>query len=932
MTRPAHTQHANANDRPGRRTRRLFRGGLAIAVAALAVAGAALAYYLSSGSGTGHASVGTIDAPTSVAATAANSSTSSGPSPVTITWNAPSADATPTGYAVVRDNGSTQVTVSCNSSPCTDTNVPDGTYTYHVQSLLNTSWTSAAADSNSLVVVNDSTAPTTTITFPANNGSYNAAGFANQCSSGSETGICGTASDPAPSSGLANVQVSIQKVGGNYWNGSSFGSASEQKMIASGTGSWTLAFAAANFATAGGGDGSYTVRVYATDNAGNTQAAATSQTFTYDKTTPTSAITFPSSGPYNAAGWNAGASSEIAGTATDPTPGSGLANVQVSIQKVGGNYWNGSSFGSASEQKMIASGTGSWTLAFAAANFATAGGGDGSYTVRVYATDNAGNTQAAATSQTFTYDNTPPTVTMNAQNVTGVSITPTFSGTAGNQGSDATHSADDSMVTVFVCAGTQVSCSDGSGTLAQTYTTTRTGTTWTVTPDLAHALYTNTTYTAQAAQSDGAGNTGSSFGVTTFTTSNSFTQSTPGTYTLSVAPHITSFTFTLNGAGGGGGDATKGGASGAAGGSVSGTIHVPDSVSTTTLTFVIGGGGATGSGVTGGSGGAGGAGCAAGGMGGSDHIQGLGGGGGGAATCIYKTSSLPIAVAGGGGGGGSKAGGAGSGGTNGTAGTSGTSGSGGGGGSSSGPTGGAGGTSGGVAGGINGNPGGAGGGATTGNDNSGGGGGGGYASGGGGGHSTNSGGGGGGSGFSGGDSTFTVIGATTGTGSGGGAAGNNGTGGSVTFAGAGLTDPVADPSAGEPGPPPATTTDTTTTDTTTTATDTTTTDTTTTDSTTTDPTSTATCTADATTTDTTTTSTATDTTTTDTTPTDTTTTAPAGTTCAGGGMSGPMSMGLSTGREVLFFAVLGGSVLGLVALLTMPIPRRRRARRRRVSQ
>jgi hypothetical protein len=38
---------------------------------------------------------------------------------------------------------------------------------------------------------------------------------------------------------------------------------------------------------------------------------------------------------------------------------------------------------------------------------------------------------------------------------------------------------------------------------------------------------------------------------------------------------------------------------------------------------------------------------------------------------------------------------------------------------------------------------------------------------------------------------------------------------------------------------------------------------------------------------------------------------------------------LSTWRQVLFFSVLGGSVLGLVALLTMPIPRRRRARRKR---
>jgi hypothetical protein len=47
--------------------------------------------------------------------------------------------------------------------------------------------------------------------------------------------------------------------------------------------------------------------------------------------------------------------------------------------------------------------------------------------------------------------------------------------------------------------------------------------------------------------------------------------------------------------------------------------------------------------------------------------------------------------------------------------------------------------------------------------------------------------------------------------------------------------------------------------------------------------------------------------------------------------SATSTAGLSTGREVLFFAVLGGSVLGMVGLLTMPIPRRRRACRKRRS-
>ena len=41
-----------------------------------------------------------------------------------------------------------------------------------------------------------------------------------------------------------------------------------------------------------------------------------------------------------------------------------------------------------------------------------------------------------------------------------------------------------------------------------------------------------------------------------------------------------------------------------------------------------------------------------------------------------------------------------------------------------------------------------------------------------------------------------------------------------------------------------------------------------------------------------------------------------------------MTQGLSSLRDLTLFALLGGSLLGVLALLTMPIPRRRRARRR----
>jgi hypothetical protein len=121
---------------------------------ALLVAGGALAYFTSTGHGAGTATVGTINPPTNVLATASNNSTTSGPAPITITWSAPSTGVTPTGYRVVRDNGTIQTTLGCSTSPCHDTTVTNGAYTYHVRSLLDTAWTSAAADSNQITVQN----------------------------------------------------------------------------------------------------------------------------------------------------------------------------------------------------------------------------------------------------------------------------------------------------------------------------------------------------------------------------------------------------------------------------------------------------------------------------------------------------------------------------------------------------------------------------------------------------------------------------------------------------------------------------------------------------------------------------------------------------------------------------------------------------------
>jgi hypothetical protein len=126
-----------------------------------------------------------------------------------------------------------------------------------------------------------------------------------------------------------------------------------------------------------------------------------------DTVPPTSTITFPGSGPYNASTWDAGCSSSICGTASD-TGGSDLQKVEVSIRRASGNYWNGSTsmFDSASQAWNLATGTSTWDYAFPATNFPA----DDEYTVEVRATDNASNVQSPTTTRTFDLDTTAPVV------------------------------------------------------------------------------------------------------------------------------------------------------------------------------------------------------------------------------------------------------------------------------------------------------------------------------------------------------------------------------------------------------------------------------------------------------------------------------------------------------------------------------------------
>ncbi len=148
--------------------------------------------------------------------------------------------------------------------------------------------------------------------------------------------------------------------------------------------------------------GNHTFRVEAQHGTTPPSAAATFA-WAIDKTAPTIALTFPTSGgSYNAAGWAAGcAPAGICGTATDP---SGVTSVAVAVlQQSSGKYWNGATFSSSTRTFNTASGTSNW-------NYAMARPANGTYTTYVRATDGFGNvtTSTALMTRSFTIDTVAP--------------------------------------------------------------------------------------------------------------------------------------------------------------------------------------------------------------------------------------------------------------------------------------------------------------------------------------------------------------------------------------------------------------------------------------------------------------------------------------------------------------------------------------------
>jgi hypothetical protein len=166
--------------------------------------------------------------------------------------------------------------------------------------------------------------------------------------------------------------------------------------------------------------GSHIFRVRATS--GSKTSSITSYAWTVDTTPPSASISYPADGStLGASDWGTrcSRSGSICGLAKDA---SGIDSVTISIQHNGGAWWSGSSFGQSSESFHNATLDSrgrddtrwSYPLPLPA---------DGSYTIHVRASDQAGNATSAGSqaSARFTIDTTPPpvpTITAHPQSAT----------------------------------------------------------------------------------------------------------------------------------------------------------------------------------------------------------------------------------------------------------------------------------------------------------------------------------------------------------------------------------------------------------------------------------------------------------------------------------------------------------------------------------
>lgn len=262
--------------------------------------------------------------------------------------------------------------------------------------------------------------PTSTITFPVNNGSYNSTGWTGT--------IAGTGTFASGTTGrVVNISVKRNGTTNRYWNGTAFTSSSEVFFAATGTTSWTFSFPFGNFPA----DDSYTVHSQATDSNG-VEPGNTTVTFTRDTIAPAA----PSE-PSLASGSDTG-SSQSDGTTDIATNlkfnGTAEANGTVNL------FVDGSS---TSAGNGTANNGGNWTNITVASTLT-----EGTHTIQASATDQAGNVSPLSPALTITIDLTPPAATITAHPTDpSNSTSASFSFT----GNDPTSGGVSSGVDHFLC-------------------------------------------------------------------------------------------------------------------------------------------------------------------------------------------------------------------------------------------------------------------------------------------------------------------------------------------------------------------------------------------------------------------------------------------------------------------------------------------------
>ena len=221
--------------------------------------------------------------------------------------------------------------------------------------------------------------------------------------------------------------------------------------------------------------GTYTAQATQEDKAGNL-GKSTSVTFTVDTTPPAVTINPVVTPTKNPTPTFSGAGGEASGDQSSVTVKiyKGIPEEDVILQSSG---------------VPVSAGLWSYTASTL---------GEGSYTVQVLQSDAAGNVRTLSVA--FTVLTTPPAVTINSVAAFTKNTTPTLTGNAG------VRTEDDASVDVTIYDGSSV-----GGTIAQSSSGARSGSTWSFTPGKALA---EGTYTAQATQEDEAGNLGKSAAVT----------------------------------------------------------------------------------------------------------------------------------------------------------------------------------------------------------------------------------------------------------------------------------------------------------------------------------------------------------------------------------------------------------------------------------